>query len=238
MLPVVAVVAVVARGGDGGPQPLPVLAGGGGDAALASEAAIYPRGPITYEAAADLPVLDGSSRAYRLESVGEDGARRIAGAFGLEDALEADGGGGWTAVEGDRTLSVYPDALSWSYYAADAMSAAGSGVGGDSGSGCSGPDCSVSSAPVTTVPPPPPERPSDLPSRDEAESIARAVLAETGVAIDGASVDAFDNTLSWSFTFDPVVDGLPTYGFNSSVLDRRRRRGDRRLRRHRHADGG
>ena len=97
------------------------------------------------------------------------------------------------------------------------MSAAGSGVGGDSGSGCSGPDCSVSSAPVTTMPPPPPERPSDLPSRDEAESIARAVLAETGVAIDGASVDAFDNTLSWSFTFDPVVDGLPTYGFNSSV---------------------
>ena len=176
-------------------------------------------GFVTYEAGVDLPALDGSARAYRLESVDEAAVRRVADAFGLAGRLEGDGNGGWTAVDGDLHAVGVPrrrDRGATTRLTRCPPPVRGAGLP----PACAGPDCSVSSDPVTTVAAAgaaPLERPADLPSQEDAETIARDVLAEIGVAIDGAQVQVDDNTLSWSFTFDPVVDGTPTYGYSNSV---------------------
>lgn len=60
------------------------------------------------------------------------------------------------------------------------------------------------------VPPDAPERPADLPSRGDAERIAREAFERMGVALDGFAMD--DGWLSWEARVDRRVDGLPLLG--------------------------
>lgn len=223
---------VAARSGSSSHRParLPVAASAGAtalataDNALApASARLYPYGGIVYDAGPDLPSLDGSGRAYRLaaDSVGEDSIRRLAAALGLSGDPVAQDGGGLLVQDGERVLNVYPQAGgSWSY--SPSSTSAGvisSGVATATASpACpANADCGVPVPPDTIVEPPPPERPADLPSQDEARAQALDVLGSAGIDVDGADVHVDDGFTQWSVRVDPVVDGVPTSGFTSYV---------------------
>ena len=229
-----AVAIIVTRdGGSHRPARLPVAAGGGAsarstaDAAVAGapEPALYPAGGIVYEAADGLPALDGTGRAYRLRPVGEDAVRRLATALGLAGDPVAQEGGGLLVQDGDRMLSVYPQAGgSWSYYLGGPDGSTGSGIAIAGTPACDGgPDCPVTSPPADCaggdgcpdVAPPEPQRPSDLPSEEDAKAAALDLLRNAGVAVDGADVHVDDAFTSWSVRVDPTVDGMATSGLTS-----------------------
>ncbi|CAN5242836.1 hypothetical protein BH18ACT4_BH18ACT4_07860 [soil metagenome] len=213
VLPIIALVVAVSIGRDGGPDRLPVAATGGssGDADDSrSENAtgawsIFP-GPVTYQAAPDLPELEGQGRAYHLPGgLNGDRLAALAAAFGLDgEPVVADGSWG---IEGDdgSSLTVFEGSgLPWSYV--------GAGFGGvvfDSGSACEGCEPAAKEAAV--------ERPADLPSEEEAEAKAREVLATIGVNLEGARTEVTDQVTAWWVTFEPAVDGMPTSGFTTSL---------------------
>src|SRR6266545_3100954 len=62
-----------------------------------------------------------------------------------------------------------------------------------------------------------PPRPADLPSREEAERIARDWLARAGVPLDGRTVRAVQQWNRWVVTASPTVDGRPTIGDAAEV---------------------
>jgi len=64
---------------------------------------------------------------------------------------------------------------------------------------------------------PEPQRPDDLPSAEEAEVIARDLLADVGTDLTGAETRVDDGFTTWAFVADPVVGGLPTFGMTSVV---------------------
>jgi hypothetical protein len=63
----------------------------------------------------------------------------------------------------------------------------------------------------------PPPRPVDLPSREQAERIARDWLARAGVALDGRTVRTVQQWNRWVVTASPTVGGLPTIGDAAEV---------------------
>jgi hypothetical protein len=93
---------------------------------------------------------------------------------------------------------------------------------------CPMPDCPPGTActqvcptptpePLPVPEPKQPERPADLPSKAEAERIARDVLTKTGLDLDGADVRVDDGFSQWMISADPRVGGLPTQGMGTSV---------------------
>ncbi len=87
---------------------------------------------------------------------------------------------------------------------------------------CPSPPCPPGSVCPTIACPPPepvpaPERPAGLPTREQAEATARALLAKAGVDLDGARVRVEDGFSQWQVTVDPQVGGLPTIGYTSGV---------------------
>jgi hypothetical protein len=56
-------------------------------------------------------------------------------------------------------------------------------------------------------------RPGDLPSRQEAERIARAWFAKAGVRLDHSTVRTVQQWDRWVVTASPEVEGLPTTGY-------------------------
>ena len=70
---------------------------------------------------------------------------------------------------------------------------------------------------MTAPPPSIPPRPADLPSQEDAKAAALALLERAGVATRGASVTVDDGVTQWFVNVDPVVDGVATEGFGSSV---------------------
>jgi hypothetical protein len=58
-----------------------------------------------------------------------------------------------------------------------------------------------------------PERPADMPSKTEAEGIARGLFTRLGVELEGATVRVEDGFSQWYVTVEPAIDGLPTTGF-------------------------
>ncbi|HVD16799.1 MAG TPA: hypothetical protein VNK73_20405 [Actinomycetota bacterium] len=63
----------------------------------------------------------------------------------------------------------------------------------------------------------PAPRPSDLPSRQEAERIARDWFAKAGVRLDGSTVRVVQQWSQWVVTASPQVEGRPTIGFAAEV---------------------
>jgi hypothetical protein len=63
----------------------------------------------------------------------------------------------------------------------------------------------------------PPPRPVDLPSREQAERIARDWLTRAGVPLDGRTVRTVQQWNRWVVTASPTVGGLPTIGDAAEV---------------------
>jgi hypothetical protein len=63
----------------------------------------------------------------------------------------------------------------------------------------------------------PPPRPADLPSREQAEQIARDWLTRAGVPLDGRTVRTVEQWNRWVVTASPTVGGLPTIGDAAEV---------------------
>ena len=62
-----------------------------------------------------------------------------------------------------------------------------------------------------------PQRPAGLPTREQAETIARSLLTKAEVDLDGARVRVEDGFSQWQVEVDPQVGGLPTLGFSTGV---------------------
>lgn len=213
-----------------------------GDAAAGAESARYPYpGWVQYQAGPDLPALTGSARAYRLPAgaITEESVRRLGAALGVDgDPVPVDGGG-WEfgrPGEGGHLYVSGDGSGSWSFTDESVLDMTGSSSSASGEAACSGLGCTLSSRPVgtpcaqpgpdapgdvpvcadvvpTTVP-----VPTDLPSAEQAEAIARDLLAATGVAVEGAEVHVWDNSpYEMSVQVDPLVDGMPTYGFGGYV---------------------
>ena len=97
--------------------------------------------------------------------------------------------------------------------------AAGGGAGGGTtGSGAGSPASPGSVRPVVpgrlirSLP-----RPADLPSRDQAERIARELVAKAGLALDGAAVRVVDGYAARVVTISPAVGGQPAHGVTWTV---------------------
>jgi hypothetical protein len=130
--------------------------------------------------------------------------------------------------DGTSVVEVYAGpGLPWSYYPSQGSGVSGSGVGGSTGegtvttmiSGTATSDCPANAGCSTPPEPaqPAPQRPADLPSKDEATKLALELVQATGVSTDGAKVTAVDDTISWGVVIEPVVDGLRAVGYASYV---------------------
>lgn len=96
------------------------------------------------------------------------------------------------------------------------------------GEPCTAPDC-VTTLPVEECPPdtacddPPapepilPEPAADLPSEDEARSIALEVARTAGVEVEGARVIVDGPWDAWYVTIDTTLEGVPVSGWSTSV---------------------
>src|SRR3954451_12593510 len=202
---------VVVRGGGGGHKParLPIAASAGGGAADTSAAELFPVGGIAYVAAPGLPSLDGKARAYTLTgNQDRDQVRALADALGLHGDITTEPEGGFTVVDGDAQLTVYP-------YAGGGWSFVRQSGGGVSSSGTvvacpEGPDCPV---PDTTIP----QRPPNLPSSEDARQLVLDLLGRAGINTSSIAVTVDDLTTQMAVQVDPIVDSLTTQGFGTSV---------------------
>jgi hypothetical protein len=236
---------LVARGGDRSPALLPALdlaATGQGGAGAAIEPAPAPAAlepapapgataparaggavgssprwpPVTDKLGAPLPDLPDRARAWTLGDTPEAGRlAALAAALGLA-GRPAEEAGGWTLRDGRRGLMAHRLAgVPWTYEAnllgPCLRPAAPRRPGGVVP--CLDPDRPVSSPPASARPLP---RPA-LPSRAEAERVARDLAARAGLDLDGARVRVRDDFATRTVTIDPAVGGQPTSGFAWTV---------------------
>ncbi|MEY2423626.1 MAG: hypothetical protein QOI95_3693 [Acidimicrobiaceae bacterium] len=210
VVPLLALGVVIAQRGDSAHKParLPILASGGAEnatlGAARADAALYPYGVIVYKAGPNLPALDEPEHAYKVVAPDDAAIRRLADAFGF-DGIAPDGNA--TFTDGDAQLSVSPSGY-WGY----TRQSAGGSV---SSSGVA-----VACAPDTDCPTPPttvPQHPADLPSQEDAKATALALLQRAGVDTNQANVTVDDFVTQWSVRVVPLVDGLQTEGFGTSI---------------------
>ena len=192
----VGAIAVQASDDDAPRLPLALGASGAGKEAAAPGADMSMRAYVHYTAGADLPALGDDGPAYRLSDTADEAAvRRLAGAFGLDDALEREGDV-WRATDGTHSMEVYPGyGAGWWFGPQDATKSSepsvgiSAGDGSDSSYACPKPldpaggtaDACIPSTTTSTISP-------DLPVEDEARTIAVDVLDRAGIETDGAKV--------------------------------------------------
>jgi hypothetical protein len=245
----VATLAVLVAGGCGSaastdtstPRPTPKLllakAGARVGAADAAGPAMMPERLANYVLDGTLPDLGTQAVVYRWTAHAVDLAavNRLADALGIAAAATATADG-FTATDADATLTVTTNygATQISYYPGGNNSVDGSG-GGTSGSSTGG-EKPVTTDPAVTLP----EKltpPVDVPSADEAEGIARALLDRMGV-LDGQEWDVKVNdsggiavtcavgedcsgvpqqVTSRDVSFSLVIDGTPVSGIGWNV---------------------
>jgi hypothetical protein len=208
VVPVAVLGVVIARGGGSTHKParLPIAAGGGNreNAALGAataDAVLYPYGGIVYKAGPNLPALDGSARAYKLN---RDGADEQLGK--LSEAFE---GRDTSSSDDSATFVGDEHGITWSY----SRQSFGGGVSSSGVAVACAPDTGDCPVPETTIP----QHPIDLPSQEEAKAAALALLQGAGIDTEHATITVDDYVTVWSVRVDPVVDGVPTTGFGSTV---------------------
>ena len=178
------------------------------------DARLWPR--ETYKLAGPLPDLPDQARAWKLGS-GVDAGRvaALAAALGL-NGQPKEAANGWTVRDGRRALVVYRLAgVPWSFGAniGGCIPRAGGPYQPGAGIQCLDPDAPVASP----VAPARPLRPRDLPSRAEAERVARDLAAWAGLDLNGATVRVTDGFASRTVAITPAVGGQPTSGFAWTV---------------------
>lgn len=207
-------------GSDTDPKALPVLTtGAGADDATAmaapesgaSTADMRIGGRVEYRYDGELPELDDEAAAWELAVERADTAEieDLAERLGIEGEVERTEFG-WH-VDGDdgAQLDVQRAAgLPWNSYVASP----GDDVAVSSGVAC--PEDSQTRAMCVVEEP---QRPADLPSKAEAEDIARALLEELGVDLEGATVRVEDGFSVWNVMADPELDGMPVIGMTTAV---------------------
>ena len=178
------------------------------------DARLWPR--ETYKLAGPLPDLPDRARAWKLGS-GVDAGRvaALAAALGL-NGQPKEAANGWTVRDGRRALVVNRLAgVPWSFGAniLGCIPRAGGPYQPGAGIQCLDPDAAVASP----VAPARPLRPRDLPSRAEAERVARDLAARAGLDLNGATVRVTDGFASRTVAITPAVGGQPTSGFAWTV---------------------
>jgi len=178
------------------------------------DARLWPR--ETYKLAGPLPDLPDQARAWKLGS-GVDAGRvaALAAALGL-NGQPKEAANGWTVRDGRRALVVNRLAgVPWSFGAniGGCIPRAGGPYQPEAGIQCLDPDAPVASP----VAPARPLRPRDLPSRAEAERVARDLAARAGLDLNGATVRVTDGFASRTVAITPAVGGQPTSGFAWTV---------------------
>jgi hypothetical protein len=178
------------------------------------DARLWPR--ETYTLAGPLPDLPDRARAWKLGSTADAGrVAALAAAFGLKGQPEQEANG-WTVRDGRRALAVYRvPGVPWSFGTSilGCVPRAGGPYRPGAGIQCLGPDAPVASPAA----PARPLRPRDLPSRAEAERVARDLAARAGLDLDGATVRVGDGFAARTVTIAPAVGGQPTSGFAWTV---------------------
>ena len=210
VVPIAALGVVISRGGSSSHTParLPIVSGGGGGKApprcRPRRRRSTPYGAIVYKAGANLPELDGSARAYKTAAFDPASARKLADALGFNDAAPDANS---TFTNGDAQLTVSPSGF-WGYTRqSSGGSVASSGV-------------AVACAPNTDCPIPPttvPQHPADLPSQEDAKATALALLESAGIDTTHAVINVDDAITQWAVRVDPILDGVPTEGFTTTV---------------------
>jgi hypothetical protein len=176
---------------------------------------LWPR--ETYRLAGPLPDLPDQARAWKLGSSVDAGrVAALAAALGLNGRPKEEASG-WTVRDGRRALVVHRLAgVPWSYSASilgSCLSRAGGPYRPGAGIQCLDPDAPVASP----VAPARPRRTRDLPSRAEAERVARDLAARAGLDLNGATVQITDDFASRTVAIAPAVGGQPTSGLTWSV---------------------
>ena len=220
--------AVVAADDDDPPR-LPLALGaspeGGRDATASADMSMLAY--VHYVAGDDLPALGGSGAAYRLAGGATEAEVRALGeALGMSgDPVHEDGY--WNLESGGAQLQVYDDGGgSWWFNAQTFTDPGTSSSGGGSAGfeGCAPDDevclkaadeaaareAEVMATTTSTVP-------ADLPSRDEAETIARDLLSATGMDVDDADITVDGPYDGWYVNVMPRVDGKVVSGLSGSV---------------------
>jgi hypothetical protein len=236
----------VVAGRDSGtrtPATLPVLgAGGRAGAGVAAPTADAMRiAPTRYEAG-KLPGLAEEADAWKLPAATSDrgAVAELAKTLGVDGQVTTTGSG-WSVGTDARRLDVQAVAgMPWSLYESvpDASVSSPPAAGYCTGECGAGPGTATTMAcppNAACVPPSPPvtdpgacaadacgqpmepTRPADLPSKADAEVLGRKVLAELGIDLGTAAVHVDDSITVWNVVADPVVGGLPTVGFTTSV---------------------
>lgn len=76
---------------------------------------------------------------------------------------------------------------------------------------CPMPDCPPGTACIQRCGPI--ERPADLPTKEEAERVARDLLRRVGLDLTGAGIQVDDGFSAWYVTARPTLGGLPVWGW-------------------------
>ena len=195
---------VAARSGDdSGLERLPFAAAGSG-AAEARDAMTLaaPAGPVEYVVEGDLPDLPDEAPAFRLGSDGtEQAAGRVARALG---------------VDAEKVTVEPVPGLPW--YLSKALPDIAVSRGTATIQACPpcppDADCAACApTPIDAVPAPEPA--VDLPSRGDAERIARDIFGKLGVRTEG--LELLGGQYTWDAVVSPSVDGLPTRGLEHGL---------------------
>ena len=206
---------------------------------------ILPAG--TYVPGEGLPKLGGEAPVYRLDAAPDRASvQRLADALGIDgEPTETDGS--WHIEDGELGLDVYGVERGWSIYptawtdpvAGDDTAApdgsepartaeelcptvdpvpADSGSGTGAGSAGSTGNAGADDLDILKCEPPlEPVRPENLPSSDEARTIALDLLKSTGADVDGAKVTVDDGITEWFVSVEPRVGGLRAPGLTMYV---------------------
>ena len=214
---VMGLAAVAVTSGGDSPSRLPALSLGGAEQDKA--AAPGSRGTIEYRVRATLANLAGHARTWRLgRNVEVERVEALARAFGL-DAPATVVADGWTVSAGGRVLRVERQPGAPWYFSPSAGETGCVAPAVEPGAPPVPPDTPVSSDARCAAAEPivGPKRPAGLPTREQAEVTARAMLAKAGIDVERAVVRVDDGFSQWLVQFDPRVGPLPTYGFGTDV---------------------
>ena len=183
--------------------------------------------PVTYKLDGSLPSLPDRARAWKVgDSVDAARVATLAAALGLHGQPRQEPSG-WTVRDGRRALVVHRLAgVPWSYgsgiFGACVSRAGGGPYRPGAGIQCLEPDAPLSNQPGAgatgrPVAPARPLPPPALPSRAEAERVARDLATRAGLDLKGASVRVTDGFATRTVTIAPEVGGAPTSGFSWTV---------------------
>ena len=177
------------------------------------DAGLWPR--ETYRLGVPLPDLPDQARAWKLGSSVDAGrVAALAATLGLSGKPKQEATG-WTVRDGRRALVVHRLAgVPWSFglnILGGCIPRAGGPYRPDAGIQCLDLDAPVSS-PAGPATPARPLTPGAMPSRAEAERVARDLVTRAGLDLDGATIRVVDGFASRTVTIAPAVGGQPASG--------------------------